>query len=88
MIVLAALFGPLSGFRNGATITAGGLGLLGVAGAATPPFLITTLSAALAVSLRDSWTRIAVRVAGSWIAALGVLALGWTLKSRTLRSRD
>jgi hypothetical protein len=30
------------------------------------------------VSLERPWTRIAVRVAGSWIVAVGLLYLGWT----------
>jgi hypothetical protein len=33
----------------------------------------------LVVVLRVGWTRIAVRVAGSRIAASGVLLLGWSL---------
>jgi len=28
-------------------------------------------------TLRAGWTRIAVRVAGSWIAAAGLLMIGW-----------
>jgi hypothetical protein len=32
------------------------------------------------VSLKAKWTRIAVRVAGSWIAAMGILLLGWAVK--------
>ena len=48
-------------------------GLVGIAGAV---FLLTALVAAGVVSLRKPWTRIAVRVAGSWIAAIGLLLLG------------
>jgi hypothetical protein len=32
------------------------------------------------VQLRASWARIAVRVAGSWIAASGLLMLGWAVR--------
>jgi hypothetical protein len=32
------------------------------------------------VSLRTAWARIAVRVGGSWIAATGLLMIGWTLR--------
>jgi urease accessory protein len=80
MLALAALFGLLTGFFNGTAMAAGGLGVLGIAGATTAALLVATLSAALAVSLRHGWTRTAIRVAGSWIAALGVLALGWSLR--------
>jgi hypothetical protein len=31
------------------------------------------------MSLRIVWMRIAVRVAGSWVAAIGLLMLGWSL---------
>ena len=33
---------------------------------------------AFVVQLRAHWARIAVRVAGSWIAASGLLMLGWS----------
>jgi len=29
------------------------------------------------VSLKQPWMRIAVRVAGSWVAAIGMLMFGW-----------
>jgi hypothetical protein len=34
----------------------------------------------MVVSLGRPWMRIAVRVAGSWIAAIGLLLLGWALR--------
>ena len=39
-----------------------------------------TFAAAITVALRAPWARIAARVAGSWIAALGLLSLGWLLR--------
>ena len=39
-------------------------------------------AAAFVVRLRAQWTRIAIRVAGSWIAASGLLMLGWAVRSR------
>jgi len=41
-------------------------------------FVLIVLAAALVVQLRAHWARIAVRVAGSWIAASGLLMLGWS----------
>jgi len=38
------------------------------------------LAAAAVVAIRAPWGRIAVRVAGSWIAAIGLLLLGWSLR--------
>ena len=32
------------------------------------------------LSLRPPWRGIAVRVAGSWVAAIGLLMLGWSLR--------
>jgi hypothetical protein len=31
------------------------------------------------VPLRIEWDQIALRIIGSWIAAIGLLMLGWTL---------
>ena len=54
-----------------------GIGLLGIA---STTFVLAALASALVVSLRIPWTRIAVRVAGSWVAAIGLLMLGWSLR--------
>jgi len=56
---------------------AGGLGLLGIMAAL---FVLVTLASAFVVSLERPWARIAVRVAGSWIAASGLLLLGWAFR--------
>jgi hypothetical protein len=57
------------------------LGPLGLAGIVAAVFVVVALAAALVVALRAPWSRIAVRVAGSWIAAAGLLLLGWTLRA-------
>jgi len=80
-IGLAALFGLWAGYLNGGAMAAAGAGVLAVIGAASSALLVTTLSAAFAASLRAGWPRIVLRVAGSWVAALALLALGWTLKN-------
>lgn len=77
---LAAGLGLLHGWLNGAGIAGAGrevTGLIGIAGAV---FVLAALGAAMAVSLGRPWMRIAVRVAGSWIAAIGLLLLGWALR--------
>jgi hypothetical protein len=43
-------------------------------------FVLVALVAALVVSLRAQWVRVTVRVAGSWITAIGLLMLGWTYR--------
>jgi hydrogenase/urease accessory protein HupE len=78
---LAVMLGLFHGFQNGATMAQDGPGVLGVIGTAASVFVAITLAAAFVVTLRAGWSRIAVRVAGSWIAASGLLLLGWSLRS-------
>jgi len=82
VIALAALVGLLHGWLNGAGIAAAGRESLALVGIGTAIFVVVALGAALVVSLRRSWQRIAVRVAGSWVAAIGLLLLGWALRAR------
>ncbi len=58
-----------------------GLGALFVAGVTTAVFVLVTLLGGHVVSLRAAWARVAVRVAGSWITAIGLLMLGWTARA-------
>ena len=77
---VALTLGLAAGAVNGAAMNAAGLGVRGVLGAAAMAFVCATLAAAIVVSLQGGWQRTAARVAGSWLAAIGVLALGWALK--------
>jgi hydrogenase/urease accessory protein HupE len=77
VVVLGCCAGALHGWVNGATMTTGGADRLALLGAALTAFTLVTLLAALVVSLRAQWARVVVRVAGSWIAAIGLLMLGW-----------
>jgi len=77
---LAAVVGMLHGWLNGAGIAESQRELLGLVGIASVVFVLVALASAFVVSLRAGWTRIAVRVAGSWIAAIGLLMLGWNLR--------
>jgi urease accessory protein len=80
--VLAAALGLLHGWLNGAAIAAAGREALGLAAIAAVTFVLVALVAAFVVSLRKPWMRMAVRVAGSWVAATGLLMLGWSLSGR------
>ena len=77
--VLTVVLGLVHGFLNGVVLRqgAGGLGLLGIM---TALFVLVALASAFVVSLERPWTRIAVRVAGSWVAASGLLLLGWAFR--------
>ena len=77
---IAAALGLAAGAVNRAAMDAADLGARGVLGAAGTAFLCATLAAALVVSLQGGWQRTAGRAAASWLAAVGVLALGWSLR--------
>ena len=80
VVVLAATLGITQGWLNGAGIAATGREASGLFGIAGTIFVVVALATALVVSLHRPWTRIAVRVAGSWLAAVGLLMLGWGLR--------
>ena len=78
--ILAGLFGLLHGLLNGAALSQANAGLLNVLGIVTTVFVLLLLISAAVVSLRPPWTRIVVRVAGSWVVAVGVLMFGWLFR--------
>jgi hydrogenase/urease accessory protein HupE len=80
--ILAVALGLLHGWLNGASLAAAGREALGIVGTVGAVFVIVALGAAFVVALRAGWARTAVRVAGSWIAAVGLLLLGWNLSGR------
>jgi urease accessory protein len=77
---LGGLFGALHGLLNGAALREANAGLLNVLGIVTTVFVLLLLISATVVSLRPTWTRIAVRVAGSWVVAVGTLMFGWLFR--------
>ena len=78
---LAVVVGLLHGYLNGAAMAQAKLGALGVVGIVSTLFVVVALAAAMVVAIRVPWVRIAVRVAGSWIVAIGLLLLGWSLRA-------
>ena len=82
IIGLAAALGLLHGWLNGAGIAEAQRDILGLAGIGSAIFVLAALVSAMVISLRARWMRIAVRVAGSWVAATGLLMLGWGLKGK------
>jgi len=77
-VVLGLLHGSLNGTDLGQQRAFG----LSIAGVAVALFVIVSLLAGQVSSLRLAWTRIVVRVAGSWIAATGLLMFGWAVRER------
>jgi urease accessory protein len=84
LTALAVSLGLVHGFVNGAGMGPFGMGVQALIGLAAALFVLTALVVAFVVQLRHSWSRIAVRVLGSWIAASGLLMLGWVI--HTIRS--
>jgi hydrogenase/urease accessory protein HupE len=79
---LTAALGLVHGFLNGPALAGTGQGALGLIGIAAVAFVLVALAAAPVVSLKAPAARVAVRVAGSWIAAVGLLLLGWAFRTR------
>lgn len=77
---LAAALGLSLGLSNGYAMAQAGAGIRGGIGIVGAVFVVATLGAACAVAWQSGWLRIAWRVAGSWIAASGLLLLGWSLR--------
>jgi urease accessory protein len=81
---LASVVGLLFGYLDGVGMSGAKLGELGLLGSVSSVFVLVALAAALVVSLHAPWARIVVRVAGSWIAAAGLLLIGWAVHSSNL----
>jgi hydrogenase/urease accessory protein HupE len=76
----AIVVGLLNGGVDGIELAKVHFSAQAAAGAAIAPFLLVALLAGNVASVRAQWVRIAVRVAGSWIAASGLFMLGWALR--------
>jgi urease accessory protein len=80
MTALAALFGFFHGYMNGAGMNRMNNGIFMLLGLCAAVCVVVAVFASVVIPLRRPWTLIAVRVAGSWIAASGLLMLGWALR--------
>ena len=81
LVLLSACVGVLHGFLNGTGLGLSVTAVVAAVGLSAAVFMLVVLVAAFVVNLRASWARIAIRVGGSWIAASGLLMLGWSLRS-------
>jgi hydrogenase/urease accessory protein HupE len=81
VIALAAASGALHGYDNGHDLAATAGGLAAIAGIACSLFALVSLLAGQVAVLQAHWARLAVRISGSWIAAVGLLMLGWSVRS-------
>jgi len=78
--LLAVLLGAFEGCNFASAYAAGRDGVPAVIGSAGLVFVLIALVSAAVLKANWDWTRIAMRVAGSWTAASGLLLLGWGLR--------
>jgi urease accessory protein len=74
---LVVVLGVVHGYLNGAGIGPPSVAIPALMGLASALFVMIALAGAFVVRLRQPWSRIAVRVLGSWIVATGLLMFGW-----------
>ena len=80
VVGLTVVLGMLNGGLNGMELAKVRVGALSAAGVACALFVLVALLAGQVASVRLSWARVAIRVAGSWIAAIGLFMLGWSVR--------
>ncbi len=78
----AVAVGVLAGALNGIELATAHSSPLAAAGASASLFVVVSLVTGQVASVRAAWARIAVQVAGSWIAAIGLFMLGWAVRVR------
>lgn len=81
---IAAATGSVHGLLNGMAMQPEnlGFGLVQLLGIVTAASFVATYPSALLDLFKYAWVRIAARVLSSWIAATGLLLLGWVLRAR------
>jgi urease accessory protein len=81
-IALGAMVALLHGYENGQEMISAGDRFLFTAGVMAIGYIFVALVTGLATAFLDgagSWRRIALRAGGSWIAAVGIMVLGFQL---------
>lgn len=78
---LPAVIGSFHGFLTGSAFARTPSAALELTGTLVALIVVVTLLAGLVVSIKAFWARVAVRVLGSWIAATGLLMIGWSLRA-------
>ncbi|MCA9285302.1 MAG: HupE/UreJ family protein [Phycisphaerales bacterium] len=81
LVAVGAVIGLARGALNGSAARMADGQWLSIVGIAAGVFALTCMSAALGVVLEKRGWSIALRVGGSWIAAIGLLLLGWQLRT-------
>jgi hydrogenase/urease accessory protein HupE len=77
---VAVGLGMMHGVLNGRTMASTETSLLAAVGIVVALGLVVLLLGAFVSSLHVPWQKIAARTLGSWLAAIGLLALAWSLR--------
>jgi urease accessory protein len=77
---VAVGLGMMHGFLNGRTMVSTDTSWLAAVGIVAALTLVALLLGALTSALRIPWQKIAARTLGSWAAAIGLLALAWSVR--------
>lgn len=80
IVLAAAAVGVIHGTANGLAIVASPQLALSILGAAVAACVVVALGAVFTTALRGPRASIAVRVLGSWVAALGLMLIGLSLR--------
>ena len=80
VVGLAVLAGVIHGLANGSVMVTEERDRLALFGVVTAVALVTLLGSAGVAALEKPAARVVVRVAGSWIAAIALLLLGWQFR--------
>ena len=80
VVAIAAALGALHGYDNGRDLAATTGALVAILGIASSLFATTSLVAGQVTVLKAPWARLAVRICGSWIAVVGLLMFGWSMR--------
>jgi urease accessory protein len=75
LTAVAGLFGLSHGYANGAAMRPEMAVLNFDAGVVSAGLVVVSLGAGIVLSLERPWSKVAVRVVGSWIAAIGMMTL-------------
>jgi hydrogenase/urease accessory protein HupE len=75
LVLIAVYLGLVQGVANGAALGNGFQPLNFLSGLAFTGIVIVTLSAGMAISMIKTWQKVALRVLGSWFAAIGIIYL-------------
>lgn len=82
LVSWAVAAGGLHGFLNGLAMREVGTmsGIWQLVGVTVSAFVVVIYPTAVLDLVKRPWVRIVVRVLGSWISAIGLLLLGWSLR--------